>query len=581
MVSNTPDSCRPFIRIAKDLQQAAKVPSPVQVARLDNGKLGVYVREHGVLTPFLYRGIETGFYDLRINTRTMDQWNQAFAHIKTANANTVEFMIQLLDIEPEEGRFDWTVTDKAVELADRNGLKLRFVYFTALMTGMHFQYNLVRWDGENFHESDRAGRNTLVKVPDCADPWLYSDPDNIQWSFDRYTGKIMCRSYQEYYRQRLPVYLCYANPRVHEAVQKNLQALVHRYRESPTVVGYQVTNEEGGRQFYWSGGDANPRTARGLREFLAARHPTIATLNECWGTSYSSFDEIMPASAPFGRWGEYRRDLVASFLRGLMRAAHEVDPYRPLFLNISDGDEVHRDGGLYNGTGTDASTYRTSRTDGVAAMLYQPANRDKAVLNRISDELNINAPADVLLATTEIGIGTRFLDIESQFAYGVYQYLQRGGQGYAAYNWGELVTPHDDVDGEPNQVMELYRGIADMVEANEDMLFAAVPVDTVLPERTQYRIRTIRGSFFEITTLKVEADHSDMIGLVYNHSPLAMELRVTVTPAVEGQYTVTLFRPGKPKSEVDPYLRREETKLELDEVEGRTFAIVRIERNEH
>ena len=289
----------------------------------------------------------------------------------------------------------------------------------------------------------------------------------------------------------------------------------------------------------------------------------------------------MPASAPFGRWGEYRRDLVASFLRGLMRAAHEVDPYRPLFLNISDGDEVHRDGGLYNGTGTDASTYRTSRTDGVAAMLYQPANRDKAVLNRICDELNINAPADVLLATTEIGIGTRFLDIESQFAYGVYQYLQRGGQGYAAYNWGELVTPHDDVDGEPNQVMELYRGIADMVEANQDMLFAAVPVDTVLPERTRYRIRSVRGSFFEITTLKVEADHSDMIGLAYNHSPLAMVLRVTVTPAVEGQYTVTLFRPGKPKSEVDPYLRREETKLELDEVEGRTFAIVRIERNEH
>ena len=577
---NKSNSYQPFISITEDLKDASTIPSPVQVVRLNNGKLGVYVREDGSFRPFMYRGIETGFYDLRANTQTMDEWDDAFRHIRMANANTVEFMIQFLDIEPEEGRFDWKVPDKAVELAANNGLKIRFVYFTSLMTGMHFRYNLMRWDGQRFHESDRQGRNTLVDLPDARKPWLYSDPANIQWSFDRYTGRIMCSSYEEYFEQRLPVFLCYANPRVHGAVQQNLRALVGRYRESSTVVGYQVTNEEGGLQFFWSSGDANPLTAGGLREFLAARYTVIDTLNDHWGTAYSSFDEIMPASAPFERWGEYRRELVTTFLRGLMRAAHQVDPYRPLFLNVADGDECHRDGGLYNSTGTDASTYRTSCADGVAAMLYQPANRDKTVLNRICDELNINAPADVLLATTEIGIGTRFLDLESQFPFGVYQYLQRGGQGYAAYDWGEMVTPHDEVTGEPNKVMDLYRSIADMVEQNEDVLFAAIPVDTVLPERSRYRIEAVRGSFFEVTTLKVHYDASNMIGLAYNHAAQAKQLIVTVIPAVAGSYTVTLFRPGKQKSRLDIDLRQEQTRLELDEVGGRTFAIIRIERND-
>jgi len=537
----------------------------------------VYVRENGALRPFMYRGIETGFYDLRLNTTDYAQWDAAFGHIKQANANTVEFLIHLLDIEPEEGRFDWTVTDYVVSLCEKHGLKTRLVFFTSLFTGQHLA-------GHTWNPSLDNG-NTLVKVPDPADPWLYGDENNIQWSFNRATGAIQSKTYMDYYNAYQVIYLCYANPYVTEAVGGALRALCGRYKDCGTVVGYQVTNEEG-MQWRVPNGDANPHTAVALREFIKTKYGGVRELNAGWGTSYGSIGEVQPQTAPFEKWGDFRRDLTAGYIRGLMRAGHEADPYKPFFMNIYAGEESFRDYGLYNHTATDASTYARCCTDGVAAMLYRPGYRDKTVLNRINDEININAPADVLLATTELGIGRRYWDKENQFAFNVYQYLQRGGQGYAAYDWGEFVTPCERWHGHPNEVLSEYRDIADMVQRNEGFLIGALPVDTVLPARSFYRLST-DSPYFEVTTLKQAYDSADMAGLCYNYSEREMPLTVEWIPAQAGDYEITFDMPGKPALHftqhvdyVEPdasyHTKTGRIALDLGAVAGKSIAIIKI-----
>ena len=75
-----------------------------------------------------------------------------------------------------------------------------------------------------------------------------------------------------------------------------------------------------------------------------------------------------------------------------------------------------------------------------------------------------------ILVPSEIGLGKRW-GPRVQFQTQAIKTIERGGQGYVAYCYGELV----DSVGNPNVFGQFFRKFNDMVQANEDIIYAGVP----------------------------------------------------------------------------------------------------------
>lgn len=83
-----------------------------------------------------------------------------------------------------------------------------------------------------------------------------------------------------------------------------------------TLGAWRIAAEEGG----WL--DYSPYAIDAFRKWLQARHGTIETLNERWGSAYQSFEEIVPAkSYAEGRasWLEFRQFSGESYARSVGR----------------------------------------------------------------------------------------------------------------------------------------------------------------------------------------------------------------------------------------------------------------------
>ncbi len=73
--------------------------------------------------------------------------------------------------------------------------------------------------------------------------------------------------------------------------------IVKKYVDSRCVIGLQVDNET---NLYWANRfgdvDYNPRAVAHYRAFLATRYGSVGTLNAAYGTTYATFDAVVPPS---------------------------------------------------------------------------------------------------------------------------------------------------------------------------------------------------------------------------------------------------------------------------------------------
>ena len=138
-------------------KESQHTPIPLALVRNLNGKLGLMAKDSsGKLWPFYMRGIETGFWDTR---KDSTDYEKVFETFHKLGANAAMFMIHWSDIEPQDGRFDFSFTDKIVATAERHGVKIVWILF------MHehsfdmkclspaeklWMYNLDSRDGANY-----------------------------------------------------------------------------------------------------------------------------------------------------------------------------------------------------------------------------------------------------------------------------------------------------------------------------------------------------------------------------------------------------------------------------------------------
>ncbi len=177
-----------------------------------------------------------------------EQWDRDFAKMEEMGFEFVhmaEFAWAFM--EPEEGRFDFTWLDRAVELAARHHLRVLLCTPTpcppAWMGEKYPQTFLVGADGRRREHGSR-GNNALA------------DPTYLKLS------------------------------------ERVITELARRYGKNPAVWGWQLDNEPGAPPDY------SPSAQQAFREWLKARYKTIDVLNREWGAAfwslqYNSFDQIL------------------------------------------------------------------------------------------------------------------------------------------------------------------------------------------------------------------------------------------------------------------------------------------------
>lgn len=92
-----------------------------------------------------------------------------FQAVKMIHGNTVEIAIYWDEIEPAEGKFDFTSVDKLLALARRTSLRLILLWFATWKNGvMDFVPGWVKTDPQRFHRViSVTGRRLWVLSPHC------------------------------------------------------------------------------------------------------------------------------------------------------------------------------------------------------------------------------------------------------------------------------------------------------------------------------------------------------------------------------------------------------------------------------
>ncbi|MFZ5818104.1 MAG: beta-galactosidase [Bacillota bacterium] len=179
-----------------------------------------------------------------------DRWEQEMAGIKELGANVVrlaEFGWAVM--EPEPGRYDWSLFDEAIE---------------------------------RFH---RLGIRVILGTPTATPPaWLVrAHPEILPVAAD---GQVKGFGGRRHY--------CYNSPVYREHSRRIVTAMAERWGHHPAVVGWQVDNElghEGSDKCYCD-------TCRAaFQRWLAARYGSLRQLNETWGTvfwsqTYTDWEQI-------------------------------------------------------------------------------------------------------------------------------------------------------------------------------------------------------------------------------------------------------------------------------------------------
>jgi hypothetical protein len=462
-----------------------EVPTDFALARLENKRLSLMVRDDsGQINPFFVRGIETGFWDTR---RGETDWDQVFENYRKLGSNTALFMLHWNDIEPEDGRFDFSFADMIVEKAEMKGIKIWWVLF------LHTQPNLLDVD---------------------EDTWFYTlsgsdEADSVMQWVKNEEGKLM-KTTAEQFEHIDKQFHAYGHPEIFTRTINMIQTLAEHYKNSGTVIGVQIGNEEG---FNFRGpSDYNPYTLK---------------LYDKWSLETGRIDTV-----------QFKKEIFRWWWQQYTTAFHEIDPYKLTSFNLQAGGPEAGNLDLINSNGSDCSIYREGNIDVIGTMFYDA--RGETIWKNFDMEYSSFVYDLPILIPSEIGIGWR----NAPYSWGqvnVLQMLERGGLGFACYCYGELV----DRDGNINDNGIYYRNLVANIEANEDILCTAIPGSGDLvfeSDMPGLRISQLKGTegkslgilYFPETCLEDNADENNE----------KIDLQISIETSVTGNYNINIYHEG-------------------------------------
>ncbi len=398
---------------------------PLALVRNPNNKLAIMAKDdNGELQPYYMRGIEVGFWDTRRKDSTTD-YDKVFETYKKLGSNAAMFMIHWSDIEPQDGKFDFSYTDDILAKAKRHGVKIVWVLF------MHEQFDMpFLTEPEKlwmYNLDTRKGVNYAIQ-------WVKDKEGNIIKDIPTHREKK--------YTEIMP---CYSNPIVYGRIVRMLGKLADHYKDSESVIGVQIGNEE---HISYQGEDAdfNPYTL-------------------------AHFDKWKEQTGE-DSWNRFKLAIVKLWFSRFTTAFHQHDPYKITMMNPIAGGPEKGETGIIDRSGTDATTFRDSKIDAIATMFYWPSgvNVWKNLDQVYKDNNTYSYPTRLpILMSTEIGI--RSLNTWPYTQEYMTNFIERGSQGFAVYSYGHVATP----EGVTNEYGDYYRKFMAMVAANEDIIWPGLP----------------------------------------------------------------------------------------------------------
>lgn len=465
------------------------VPSECALIRLPNGKVAYMTRQNGKMKPFYIRAIETGYWDTRYEANT--DYDKVFADMREMGANTAYVMIHWEELETRDNHFDFSFADKVVAAAERQQLKLNWILF------LHTQANGVPPCGaENawtFHLDDRDSCNYAMQWPKRGGE-IYR---NVKTLVEK--GGIR------------PLHV-YGHPEVFYRIRRMLYNLAVHYRNSKTVIGVQLGNEEGFS--FLDESDHNPVTQ---------------ALYEAWKLKTNKTD-----------YTQFKKEAINWWWKQFTSAYHEGDPYKILSFNLDAGQAEAEDPERVAMTGTSASTYADGNLDAIGTMFYKQWGYKALMgLDRRYNEGSYNYRLPILIPS-EIGIG-RF-NLSEDFNSFVLHTLERGAQGFGVYCYGEVRRELPDTLNARKTLMAMFANI----KATEDLIYAGLPGPGVVQ-------CYVEQPGFQVSHLNV--DGRNTLALMYVPTLLSdtvdvdtviNELKMCAKARKAGNYRLTVYKEGKP-----------------------------------
>ena len=392
--------------------------SNAALIRLPNKKLAYMTKDNGTMQPFFIKAIETGYWDTRYREDT--NYDSVFADMKEMGANTAYVMLHWEDIETSDNTFDFTFADTIVAAALRQNIKLKWILF------LHAQYNGVpshtpetAW---TFHLDDRDSLNYAMQWPKKNNEVLKTIKDVVTKDGIR------------------PLHV-YGHPEVFYRIRRMLYNLATHYKESSTVIGVQIGNEEGFS--FLDESDYNPITV---------------SLYEDWKVKTNKTD-----------YSQFKREAINWWWKQFTSAYHEGDPYKLVSFNLDAGQAEGGDREREDMTGTSAATYADGNLDAIGTMFYKNWGY-KALkgLDKAYNEGRYNYSLPILIPS-EIGIG-RFNSARDYQNF-VMHTLERGAQGFGVYAYGEVRKELSDTLTARKTMVDLFKNI----NVVEDLIYAGLP----------------------------------------------------------------------------------------------------------
>lgn len=465
------------------------VSSHAALIRLPNNKIGYMTKENGVMQPFFIKAIETGYWDTRYDPDT--NYDSVFGDMRDMGANTAYVMLHWEDIETSDNVFDFEFADSLVAAAKRQNIKLNWILFLhAQHNGVPSHHPETAW---TFHLDDRDSLNYTMQWP-------------------KKNGEIYKNIKDLISKDGIRPLHVYGHPEIFYRIRRMLYRLAVHYRNSETVIGVQIGNEEGFS--FLDESDYNPITA---------------ALYEEWKLKTNKTD-----------YSQFKREAMNWWWKQFTTAYHEGDPYKITSLNLDAGRAEAGDEKREDMTGTSAAIYGDGNLDAIGTMLYKNWGYKALLgLDKEYNEGSYNYSLPILIPS-EIGIGN--FNSPRDYRNFVMHSLERGAQGFGVYAYGEVRKELPDSLNARKDMVNLFENI----RATEDLVYAGLPGPGYVQCSTE-------NSSAKVSHLNVDGKTLAMIYFPHPEGnveePSQFDLALDFKAIKPGNYTVEVYKEGQKLSD--------------------------------
>ena len=161
------------------------------------------------------------------------------------------------------------------------------------------------------------------------------DPDTHRVGWDGWCGHLIRDLDSMGGTKKENVVICLESPRIRQAIAEYIRGAVPRFHKNPELL-YDIMAYELMYICYCD------RSREMFHQWLERKHGTVAHANECWGTSYRSFAEVVPPPVKNSRplpgtnrglwydWARFNQDRFTDHLLWVRNEIRRIDPSVPL-----------------------------------------------------------------------------------------------------------------------------------------------------------------------------------------------------------------------------------------------------------